>query len=177
VPGGIVLAAGASSRMGSPKALLDWGGTPLARAWVTALAKLGGRVVVVVGSEAPRLREALRGLDLVENPAWEDGGMTSSVLAGFRALGGGPAWVTPVDVPVPEAATLEALARHGPPVVPVCDGRAGHPVGVDAAVVARLSAVRTLRDALADAPRLAVDDPRVLADFDDAAAWARWRDG
>lgn len=86
--GAVVLAAGLSSRMGTPKQLLKFQGQTLLRR--AALAALGAGcrpVVVVTGAHAGRTREELRGLDVLEvsNALWESG-MASSVRAGVDAL-------------------------------------------------------------------------------------------
>ena len=78
----VVLAAGASRRLGRPKQLLPHGGVPLVRA--IALVLLGapsiGRVGVVTGSEHEAVEAAVAGLatDVLANTAWEEG-MASSV--------------------------------------------------------------------------------------------------
>ena len=91
---GIVLAAGASQRMGFPKALLRGAdGVPLA-ARQARLLRAGGcePVVVVVGAEAARVRAALpEDVTVVENARWAEGRATS-LQAGLRAgLRAGPA--------------------------------------------------------------------------------------
>jgi molybdenum cofactor cytidylyltransferase len=91
--GAVVLAAGASSRMGSPKQTLQFRGESLLRR--AALAALGAGcrpVVVVTGANAELSRGELDGLDVREvfNPHWETG-MASSVRAGVEALAGADA--------------------------------------------------------------------------------------
>lgn len=91
--GAVVLAAGASTRMGTPKQLLRYEGETLLRR--AALAALGAGcrpVVVVTGAHAARAGEELRGLDVleVENGLWETG-MASSVRAGLGAVEGSDA--------------------------------------------------------------------------------------
>ncbi len=84
----ILLAAGGSTRLGSPKQLLAYGGrTLLRRAVEAALSTVCRPVVVVLGSGAETLRAELAGLDVrtVENPAWERG-MGGSVRLGIAAL-------------------------------------------------------------------------------------------
>jgi molybdenum cofactor cytidylyltransferase len=86
--GAVILAAGASTRMGSPKQLLDIGGRPLvARAAEAALASPAWPVLVVLGSHGDRIRPALARLPVlvVDNPAWAEG-MASSIRAGISAL-------------------------------------------------------------------------------------------
>jgi molybdenum cofactor cytidylyltransferase len=86
--GAVILAAGASRRMGRPKALLEVGGRPLvARAAEAALRAPVWPVVVVVGAEAGLIRAALARLPVlvIENPAWSEG-MASSLRAGLATL-------------------------------------------------------------------------------------------
>jgi CTP:molybdopterin cytidylyltransferase MocA len=85
----MILAAGASSRLGAPKQVLLAGGKPLVvRAAEAALGSAAWPVVVVVGAHADRVRPALARLPVlvVENPAWTEG-MASSIRAGLAALG------------------------------------------------------------------------------------------
>ena len=84
----LILAAGASSRLGRPKQLLPWGTTTLlghvtaaVRAWPVDL------VCVVLGSRASEVWAAvdLRFIEVVVNPEWESG-MASSLRAGLCHL-------------------------------------------------------------------------------------------
>jgi len=84
----LILAAGASKRMGSPKALLPWGGRSLLRHVAdVALASPCRETFVVLGAERGPISHELRGLALqqVEHEGWERG-MGSSLAAGIRAL-------------------------------------------------------------------------------------------
>ena len=86
--GAVVLAAGASTRMGRPKQLLQFGGEAMLRRAASVTLKAGCRpVVVVTGANATPSREALRGLDVqeAENEQWESG-ISSSVRVGIEAL-------------------------------------------------------------------------------------------
>jgi molybdenum cofactor cytidylyltransferase len=85
---GIVLAAGASTRMGRNKLLLELDGVSLLRHTVGRAAAAGlSPVLVVLGHQAERALEELSGLDCrpVLNPEYARGA-TSSVRAGFAAL-------------------------------------------------------------------------------------------
>ena len=87
--GAVILAAGASVRLGRPKQLLEIDGQPLVvRAAEAALGAGAAPVVVVLGANAEQIRPVLRGVDvgLVLNQDWNDG-MASSVRAGLHALG------------------------------------------------------------------------------------------
>jgi molybdenum cofactor cytidylyltransferase len=86
--GAVVLAAGSSSRMGSPKQTLQYRGKSLLRR--AALAALGAGcrpVIVVTGANAELSRRELDGLDVREvfNPHWETG-MASSIRGGVEGL-------------------------------------------------------------------------------------------
>lgn len=86
--GVIVLAAGGSSRMGSPKQLLRYRGRSLIRrAAETALETNCDRVVVVLGREAEQMRDELGSLpvSIIENQDWRNG-MGSSIRTGMEAL-------------------------------------------------------------------------------------------
>jgi molybdenum cofactor cytidylyltransferase len=86
--GAVILAAGASSRMGTPKQLLQFRGQSLLRRVALTALEAGCRpVIVVTGANAEQCREELHGLEVLEakNPQWESG-MGSSVRAGVEAL-------------------------------------------------------------------------------------------
>ncbi len=92
-PAGIILAAGASRRMGETvnKLLLDVDGEPMVRRTARRALEAGlSRVVVVLGYERARVREALVGLDCQFAVSHDPSGPTSASLhAGLRALGPG----------------------------------------------------------------------------------------
>jgi len=86
---GVILAAGASRRMGKNKMLLELDGESLIRrAAKRALAAGLAPLVVVLGHEADRLRAELRGLPLVfaVNPDYT-GPTSGSLHQGLNALG------------------------------------------------------------------------------------------
>jgi len=86
--GAIILAAGASTRMGAPKQLLEVGGVPLiVRAVEAALASSAWPVVVVLGAHAANIRPLLtrHPVLLIENSAWSEG-MASSIRTGITTL-------------------------------------------------------------------------------------------
>lgn len=86
--GVVILAAGASTRMGQPKQLLALDGKVLlVRAVEAALASAAWPVVVVLGAQAETIAPRLARLPvlIVENAAWSEG-MASSLRAGIQAL-------------------------------------------------------------------------------------------
>ena len=86
--GAVILAAGASTRMGAPKQLLEIDGKPLlVRAVEAALASPVWPVVVVLGAHAERIRPVLARHPVLvsENAAWAEG-MAASLRAGLATL-------------------------------------------------------------------------------------------
>lgn len=84
----ILLAAGASTRMGAAKQLLDFAGKPMLRSVAeTALASQCAPVIVVLGAREAEIRPALLGLnvEIVVNDRWAEG-MGTSIQAGLFAL-------------------------------------------------------------------------------------------
>ncbi|MGO1070562.1 nucleotidyltransferase family protein [Lysobacter sp. CA199] len=112
----VVLAAGASRRLGRPKQLLTREGeTLLRRAARLALASGAARTVVVLGANRERLQNELTGLAVqsVFNPHWEQG-LSSSLRAAADALDVDPPFTGPIlvlgcDQPALEAHHLCAL--------------------------------------------------------------------
>lgn len=86
--GGIILAAGGSTRMGTPKQLLDYHGKNFLEHAVAAVKGLGDLpVCIVLGAEADRIREksCLEGCFTVVNEQWQEG-MSGSIKRGVIAL-------------------------------------------------------------------------------------------
>jgi len=86
--GAVVLAAGASTRMGTPKQLLPCGNRTLIRCVVdTLLASPAWPVVVVLGAHAPLIRPEVARLPVlvVENAAWDEG-LASSIRSGMGVI-------------------------------------------------------------------------------------------
>jgi len=149
----IVLAAGESTRMGSPKALLpDRDGRPFVARIVRTCAEAGfDEVTIVTGTVHARIVAAVAAdrppiaVRFARNPDPSRGqlssiwtGLDAAVRADTRAV-----LITLVDVPFVSSATVRAVAdayrRSGAAIVrPAIDGRHGHPVVFD----------RTLFDAL-----------------------------
>lgn len=112
--GGVVLAAGSSSRLGRPKQLLLYKDKSLVRRMAEAAVEAGlSPVVVVLGARAEEVAAELEGLPVhtVHNPAWE-AGMGSSLRVGVSALAGvDAALVMLCDQLRVDAAHLKALVE------------------------------------------------------------------
>lgn len=192
----IVLAAGESRRMGSPKAvLLTPAGRPFILSILDTLSSSGevGEIVVVTGPHHDVTAGALAGLrpDRVRAVRNVDPsrGQLSSLWAGMDAIDpDAPALlVTLVDVPTIHPSTVRAVvdrwaATRAPIVRPAMGDRHGHPVLFDRSVFDELrraplaagakAVVRAHADELVNVP---VVDPGCLTDVDTPDEYERLR--
>jgi CTP:molybdopterin cytidylyltransferase MocA len=114
----VILAAGASTRLGQPKQLVVLAGeTLLERAVRTAIAARCAPVVVVLGAQSEQIRAGTRLVeaDIVFNPEWAEG-MASSIRVGIRAMSGAAdgAVIMTCDQPLIAAAHVRALIERDP---------------------------------------------------------------
>lgn len=142
---GVILAAGASTRMGKDKALLAWppagavSGTLLSAA-IAAFSPFSDLVIVVAGENAADITPVVNanGGFLTINPEPQRG-QFSSLQCGLQQVldsGRDAAMITLVDRPPVKSSTLEKLRREFDSalsigkwaVVPECGGRHGHPI-------------------------------------------------
>lgn len=132
---GIVLAAGAGTRAGGPKALRrEASGMPWLALASTFLREAGcARVIVVLGASAGTTAGlAPADAEVVEAGDWRDG-MSASLRVGVAAASGSDVLITLVDLPgLPAEVGRRVLAASGPLRRAVFEGRPGHPVFVAA---------------------------------------------
>ncbi len=136
---GLILSAGASTRMGQDKALLQWQGGTFLSSNIRVLQPLTDLVIVVAGENEPNLTPVVNAeaAFLVRNPSPERG-QFSSLQRGLEEVlnrGRDAAIVTLVDRPAPNPQTVELLKNEFLrsddqvwAVVPEFAGRHGHPV-------------------------------------------------
>ncbi len=182
---GVVLAGGRSSRMGTPKAALEWHGSTLLYRTAALVARAAKGPVVVVGAARQALPRLPPGIEVVDDPA-EGLGPMQGLAAGLAAVAGRAhsAFVCSTDLPFLHPAFVVAvlgrfdLDAGAEIVLPVARGfrqplAAGYRTGLLGAVEARLAAgdlrlgmllphcrVVELSDAdLLDDPALARADP------------------
>ncbi len=133
----ILLAAGMSTRMGQPKALLDWGGEPLICYQIRQLQEAGvDEVVVVLGYRADDIHRKLHGLTYrsVLNPVYQLG-RAGSLRAGAKAVSPEASAIVLLNVDQPRPADLirsviEGHTSADSATRPVHGDRHGHPVVV-----------------------------------------------
>ena len=182
----VVLAAGESSRMGEPKALLAWPPSPwphatlLSHAVLSALEAGYAPVIIVLGHDAETLRPCVppgESVRVVVNERYAEGRATS-IACGIAALAGDSidgVLISSVDQPR-SAELLRTLreaweaARPRPPLAaPTYGGKTGHPPLFDAALLPELLRVSEERQGLREvtarhyAERLAVPSEDALA--------------
>ena len=143
----VILSGGASSRMGSPKALLPYQGRPFLEHLleITTRPEIGARKVVL-GADADSIAKVipLKANEIVINPDWEKGQL-SSIQAGVRKLPAGTDGILLflIDHPLISSALVgELIAQFykskKPIVLPVYEGRRGHPVIFSASLYSEL---------------------------------------
>jgi molybdenum cofactor cytidylyltransferase len=195
----IVLAAGASSRMGRPKALLPIG--PAGKEGETFLSRITRtlqeagveEIIVVLGNDAETVRSGLpgpvRGVRLIEN-THPDQGQLSSLLVGLRAAdrpGVRAVLITLVDVPLVSADTIRTVlstykeSKGALIVRPAREGQHGHPVIFDRVLFQELrqadpaiGARSVIHAHHADVVDVAVPDEGSFIDIDTPEAYARY---
>ncbi len=180
----VIPAAGASSRMGAWKPGLPFrGGTLLSAAAARAL-EAGCRAIVVAGREAGSVPGALGILadrvEIVPNPAWEEG-MMGSLQAGMERVSSPFFLVLPADMPFVPAAAFRLLSREAEarsaeglpdrPIFPAFRGEPGHPVLIPSSWIPEarlLSRDARFKDFLAARGPVYVEaaDPGIRTDLD-----------
>ena len=185
----IVLAAGASRRMGEPKAVLELDGRPLIGHVLDGLGTGWCETVVVVGGvHEATVRAALPSdgsVSVLRNDAPERGQLSSLQVAirwlSAAASNAEGAVVALVDHPLVKGATVEQLvasagAEQSPIIVPIHRGRRGHPIVLMRPVWREILATPDEAGARAVVRRdparvreVEVSDPGVLVDIDTIA--------
>jgi len=182
---GIILAGGESSRMGSPKALLEFRGETFLGRLIRCFEERCSPVIVVLGHEPEVIRSGVRSPGravFVLNDRYRLG-QFSSLQCGLRGMPAEAEGVifTPVDHPNIEPATITRLIESGAPIaIPQYQGRHGHPVLCRSDLVPEFLALapygqaRTVLHRHASEIRyIDVPDAGILDDIDDPEAYHR----
>lgn len=177
---GIILAAGESKRIGSPKALLTIDSQTFVERIASVLRGAGIKnIILVAGMHYEEIRKNAEGIEVVFNPQYQLG-QFSSLQTGLHELPKQTEFVIvwPVDLPLVSKETIDSLlttaqTKRNPITVPVYHGRKGHPVIYSAETITKILSMEPThtgkelfeyfenRVALAD-----VEDPMVLIDID-----------
>ena len=135
----ILLAAGASSRFGASKQLLDYHGTPFVRTVAEKALQADLSLVVVTGAEDAQIRQLLADLPLkiIYNPDWREG-QSATIRAGVEQLPPriGSAIFLLADQPQVTPSVMRALITEhrqtlNPVIAPLVDGKRATPVLFD----------------------------------------------
>ena len=187
MPSAVILAAGASRRMGSPKALLPYGDDCLLGAHIAVLSRHVSEVYVVGGALFEELLASceLHGARLIRNSAWETTMPIDSLRHALSHDISAPCVVTPVDTPPVSDSDLKRLLAHPGGAVLSYQGRSGHPVVLGEKEIAAVcgSAVggasqvsrQGLRDIVAGLDRLESVSDACLLNFNTPEDWGGWR--
>ena len=177
---GVLLAAGAGTRFGGRKLLQPLAnGTPVGVASLRNLKSAIKRIVAVVREGDDELAEVLRSEDvqvISSKEAWR--GMGHSLASAVARTQDAQGWVVALgDMPAIQSSTIGMIARelrnHQRIVLPVYEGKRGHPVGFPHSLRAQLeqlsgdAGARSLIQARSEnVLRIAVSDAGVLQDVD-----------
>jgi CTP:molybdopterin cytidylyltransferase MocA len=178
----IILAAGASRRMGTPKALLDFNGETFLDRLIRIFAPVSTATIVVLGKHAAAIRSGIvQDAHFIVN-AQPELGQLSSLQCGLRAIPprAERIFFTPVDCPAILAETpvslLAQFRSDTPFVVPRFEGHHGHPVLCNANVAPEFlslppsASARDIVHRHTGATRYVdLSDPGILRDVDDPA--------
>ena len=183
--GAVIVAAGMSTRMKQFKQLMKIGNMSFAERVITNFRRAGVRdIVMVTGFQADQLEKALKDFDItfIRNEDYASTEMFDSVRMGFAFMQGrcDRLFFSPVDVPffTDETVLREIRMMNEDPdvkvIVPVCDGRDGHPLLIDTSVLPDILAhdgTRGLKGAYESLPegavrRMNVEDEGAVTDAD-----------
>lgn len=138
---GLILAAGASSRMGRSKAMLIFNGHTYLNSVASRLVDAGCEHVYIVAGAHPLEIPSELSLhcSLIRNVGWR-AGMRSSILSGLTSIEAQSVCIQPVDTPGVLVQTIQRLIAVEPTyaAVPTYKGQSGHPVIAGKALQSRL---------------------------------------
>jgi CTP:molybdopterin cytidylyltransferase MocA len=161
---GILLAAGGGSRLGRPKALVEFDGQTLAERGVATLRAGGADPVLVVSGAVP---VSVPGAQTVHNPDWETG-MGSSLAVALRAVDSLEITSVPDNASPETAASARTTSSPGTSGSPDAASPDTDPAsGAPSSGTTALPAAAVI--ALADQPLVGAEAVRRLI--------AAWRDG
>ena len=187
----VVLAAGMSTRFGENKMLYPIDGEPMVRRVVkAALSSSVDEVIVVVGFEAEKVKEALKGLKcvIVENLDYAIGGQSSSVRCGVRHVKDDaeavmilPGDVAFIDPSIINKVVEEYRSKSAKIAVASYKGKPGHPILFDRTLIPEILKIDEAGYGLkavvnrhkADVVYVEADTPNVLLDVDRKADLSR----
>jgi molybdenum cofactor cytidylyltransferase len=190
--GAVVLAAGLSTRMGSPKMLLKWGSTTVIEQVVDTLRKANVTEIVVVAGGLYKEISALfdgSAVKVIQNPAYTNGEMTTSMQIGLSGLSKmtDAAMIVLGDQPFINIKTVEKVVEafkesKSNIVMPSVNNRRGHPWIIGRSLWEEIMAIMPpltmrdfIRDKQADIEYVVVDDESIIQDMDTPEDYERMK--
>jgi len=193
----VILAAGKSTRMGSPKMLLPWGGITIVEHVISVFAKAGvNNILVITGGAREQVEAIIREcqkkypVGSVFNEDYMAGDMLSSMQYGLRYLSerdSEAALIGLGDQPQVQERSVRLLCEaysqtQSPLVVPSFHMRRGHPWLVARELwdeVIAMQSAQTPRDFLnahaKDIQYVEMDTPTILADLDTPEEYLKFK--
>ncbi|MFM8313716.1 MAG: NTP transferase domain-containing protein [Deltaproteobacteria bacterium] len=130
----ILLAAGKSTRMGTPKPLLSFHGKTLLQFQIEKIKSIGSDPIVVLGYHSHDILKAHPNIEkncqILVNP-YPEHGQFSSLLLGLKTVHTESVFVLPIDTPAPQPGIWKSIQDKIADfwvMVPKFDTRGGHPV-------------------------------------------------
>jgi molybdenum cofactor cytidylyltransferase len=191
----VVLAAGQSTRMGTPKLLLPWGDTTILGATIRQVQGTTVEQIILVSGayrESVEAVAAAQGVTALYNPDYAQGEILSSLQVAVRWLQSNQPTCAGLlvllgDLPFLPTAVLETIlhtfrTRPAPLVAPVYAGQKGHPVLISQSLWGELLALPphgAPRDLFKrhhhDTLTVPVATDLILRDIDTPADYEQWR--
>jgi molybdenum cofactor cytidylyltransferase len=184
----VLLAAGASRRMGCIKQLLPLGGKPFIHHCLATLTASGieDTVVVLGGPKGAEIEKALHGFDVrvVFNPRGGESEMADSIRVGVRAISksSSAALICLSDHPLVAPETITSLVHTHSKcpdkiLIPAFEGKGGHPTLFPVTILEELHSGMNLKQIVrADPSRvfsIPFSDEGVIIDIDDMEDYRR----
>lgn len=189
----VVLCAGLSSRMGTNKLLLPWADKTVIETTITNClrSKIAG-VTVVVGNQRERFKQILQPyqVDFVDNVCFSQG-MSTSVRGGIERIAKDAetdgVLLLPGDMPFVKPDTIDRIIEtyvdlHSSIVIPIFQGKKGHPVLFDRSLFPELHCIlgdigarKVVARHESSVYYLPVDDPGVHIDIDSPEEYSKWK--
>jgi len=193
----IILAAGQSTRMGSPKMVLPWGNMTVIEHVVSVFSKAGiDDILVVTGGAHEQVESVILQcrkkypVRSVYNEKYKSGDMLTSIQCGLRHIADksvGAAMIGLGDQPQVQEGSVRRvcdafLETESKIVVPSYKMRRGHPWLVARPLwdeILKMRSPQSPRDLLnahqAEIQYVNLDDPNILADLDTPEEYRKWQ--
>jgi molybdenum cofactor cytidylyltransferase len=187
----IILAAGESKRMGSPKMLLPFGGKTIIESIIDKVMNSDSKdIIVVLGAEKEAIANKIKNMPVryCYNEKFKEG-MLSSVKCGFNNLPFGfrAALIFPGDQPMISSEAINSVINaylHSKKglVIPVYKNKRGHPLLIDSCYIDEIKNIspsiglHSLAEKFADdVLEVETDDPGILDDIDTYEEYLQWK--